>query len=334
MHRARLPITSISLLLLQLLFSGTVLAEDSRTEAVAMLERAAKAISFQPSDKKPTKISGALEFDDLKDGPSKGAWAFLTGPDNKSRTEIVLPNYRGDTWIEGELKWEQQNSKFTPIRVDQLEQILQLKALLEAAEHAAEFKLHSTKVLDNTTSCVLARSKTANQMLDLCIDSSNGTPLSISFSDITWRLSDYRKVGNGFFPGVLTATYDDRQMVRATVLHIVEDQDPAFLVPPSDVVAEAGPACGFIEEGALLKKISPDYPAVARIARIQGTVIVGAIITKEGKISGLRILQSAGGSLDNAALQAIREWRYKPYNCNGQPVEVKTHITMTFNLSG
>jgi len=85
--------------------------------------------------------------------------------------------------------------------------------------------------------------------------------------------------------------------------------------------------------GNLLQKTVPQYPAIAKAARIQGTVVLQATISKAGGIENLRVV-SGPPMLQQAALDAVRSWRYKPYLLNGDPVEVETTVNVVFNLGG
>jgi protein TonB len=84
--------------------------------------------------------------------------------------------------------------------------------------------------------------------------------------------------------------------------------------------------------GNLLAKTLPQYPAIAKAARIQGIVVLQATISKSGSIQNLRVI-SGPPLLQQAAMDAVRSWRYKPYLLNGEPVEVETTINVVFNLS-
>lgn len=86
-----------------------------------------------------------------------------------------------------------------------------------------------------------------------------------------------------------------------------------------------------LDPGALLHRVDPLYPAIARANRIQGQVTLDAIISKGGTIENLR---AVGGQpmLVPAALDAVKQWRYRPYLLNGSPVEVETHITVIFHI--
>lgn len=75
----------------------------------------------------------------------------------------------------------------------------------------------------------------------------------------------------------------------------------------------------------------PEYPAEARQARLQGTVLIHAVIGKDGSIEDLQLLQGQCW-LAQAAIKSVRQWRYTPYLLNGQPVEVDTTIQAIFNM--
>lgn len=86
-------------------------------------------------------------------------------------------------------------------------------------------------------------------------------------------------------------------------------------------------------EGNLIRKVTPTYPPLAKTARIQGDVVLQAVISKEGNIENLKVM-SGHPMLVQAALDAVRQWKYKPYVLNGEPVVVDTNITVKFNLTG
>jgi protein TonB len=88
---------------------------------------------------------------------------------------------------------------------------------------------------------------------------------------------------------------------------------------------------GEVQEAKLLVRVMPQYPPLARQARIQGIVRLSAIIDKDGKIVELKLLQG-NPLLVDSALAAIGRWRYRPTFLNGQAVEVATWINVDFHL--
>ena len=93
------------------------------------------------------------------------------------------------------------------------------------------------------------------------------------------------------------------------------------------------PRISHMMEGNLIRRVQPEYPPLARSARIQGRVVLSAVISKEGTIENLRVL-AGHPMLVRAAIEAVSQWRYRPYILNGESVEVETRITVNFSLSG
>ncbi len=86
-------------------------------------------------------------------------------------------------------------------------------------------------------------------------------------------------------------------------------------------------------DGYLIRRVQPDYPALAKQARIQGPVELAAVISTEGTIERLHAV-TGHPMLIPAAINAVKQWRYRPYILNGDPIEVDTQITVIFSLGG
>jgi protein TonB len=97
---------------------------------------------------------------------------------------------------------------------------------------------------------------------------------------------------------------------------------------PKKVNISAGVAVGM-----LIQKTQPVYPPIAKAARVSGTVVLQATISKSGMIEGLRVV-SGPAMLQQAAMDAVKTWRYKPYLLNNEPVEVETTVNVIFTLGG
>ena len=106
---------------------------------------------------------------------------------------------------------------------------------------------------------------------------------------------------------------------------------PVAPPPPATVVRTFRTST--MQEGNLIRRVQPAYPSLARAARIQGPVVLEAVISKAGVIENLRVL-SGHPMLAPAAIDAVSQWRYLPYILNNEPVEVETQITVNFVLGG
>jgi protein TonB len=88
-----------------------------------------------------------------------------------------------------------------------------------------------------------------------------------------------------------------------------------------------------VVEANLIHDVPPQYPAEAGRARIEGTVVLLAVIGIDGSVKDVRV-ENGLPILAQAAIDAVKQWRYKPYMINGEPVEVDSRITINFTLSG
>jgi TonB family protein len=86
-----------------------------------------------------------------------------------------------------------------------------------------------------------------------------------------------------------------------------------------------------IMEKQLISKVTPTYPPIAKKAHVEGTVVLKALIGKDGSMKSLVVL-SGPAMLQNSALDAVRQWKYKPYLLNGEPVEVTTKVNIVYSL--
>jgi protein TonB len=98
--------------------------------------------------------------------------------------------------------------------------------------------------------------------------------------------------------------------------------------PPQRVKLSTG-----VISGLLIRKVAPVYPPLAKQARISGKVVLEAVIGRDGTIRNLRAV-SGHPMLIQSAIEAVRQWRYRPYILDGEPVEVDTQVTINFTLGG
>jgi TonB family protein len=87
-----------------------------------------------------------------------------------------------------------------------------------------------------------------------------------------------------------------------------------------------------VSQGLLLKKVQPEYPKKARKKHVQGSVLMQAVIGKNSDVTDLHVI-SGDELLAPSAVEAVKQWKYKPYLLEGEPVEVETKITVNYVLS-
>ena len=128
-----------------------------------------------------------------------------------------------------------------------------------------------------------------------------------------------------------------------TVIVPSGDAGPVNQQTPSKPAAHASPGApgkalrvrvsAGIAQGMLMTRVNPVYPAEAKKARVQGSVLLHAIITTDGSVQSVDVISSDSPLLSQSAEDAVRQWKYRPYLLNGDPVEVDTQITVNFTLA-
>ena len=108
---------------------------------------------------------------------------------------------------------------------------------------------------------------------------------------------------------------------------------PAPPPPPSVPVARAPVRVGGdVKAPALIERVQPEYPEIARRARVEGVVILEAVVDRQGRVEEVRVLRSIP-LLDRAAVDAVRHWRYSPLLVSGQPESFIVTVTINFSVS-
>ncbi len=105
------------------------------------------------------------------------------------------------------------------------------------------------------------------------------------------------------------------------------------LPPPPKPTQQRIRVGGNVQSAKMIRQVQPIYPQIAKTAHVQGTVLLHAIISKDGSVQELQYV-SGPPLLMKAAMDAVREWRYQPTLLNGEPVEVETTISVIFTLGG
>jgi protein TonB len=101
---------------------------------------------------------------------------------------------------------------------------------------------------------------------------------------------------------------------------------------PQPIAGVRPPRVSAMMEGNLIHRVEPVYPSIARQVGVQGTVVIRAFISRSGTIERAEVV-SGHPMLTHAAYDAVRQWKYRPYYLNGEPVEVETQVTVNFILN-
>jgi len=156
------------------------------------------------------------------------------------------------------------------------------------------------------------------------------------FGQVTTVFDRTAKMQNRFLPLTLQVLDGERKLFSANVETVngMSSSD-SVLVPAKDAQildTEKQRLDEKVTQGSLVKKLMPSYPLAAKNDREQGTVVLDATIGTDGKVHDPEVVVSPWPYLTSAAIDAVSQWRYKPYVVDGNPVEVETTITVIFAL--
>jgi TonB family protein len=127
-------------------------------------------------------------------------------------------------------------------------------------------------------------------------------------------------------PSDVTITYRDKIAIKAhvTELTALKPSDTPYVPNVTDVP---------IVDGQVLSRANPSFPIGAKLSHSSGLVILTALITKDGKVSGLDVVSSPSSTLSKSAMEAAKKWTYTPYKRDGQPTEAEETITVDFSFT-
>jgi protein TonB len=108
---------------------------------------------------------------------------------------------------------------------------------------------------------------------------------------------------------------------------------PTSSALPSLPQAPVSPRISIASEANVVYRVLPTYPPIARQIGAQGPVVLHAVISRDGTVESLSVVSSAHPTLNQAALAAVAQWRFRPYLLNGGPVEVEAQITVNFVIA-
>jgi len=174
----------------------------------------------------------------------------------------------------------------------------------------------------------------------LRIETSFGN-LSMQFNDIRMMEGRYLAHRVDFFEGknrLLSATVESVTMIDPTEPALTPDGNAKVFTAQQEkqgtkvVYIDRVRLGSDVASGMLVKKVVPVYPADAKESHVSGTVLLQAIIGRDGAIHDLKVIQAPWPSLAASALQAVSQWKYKPYVLNGEPVEVDTTVNVIYTL--
>lgn len=252
------------------------------------------------------------------------------------RSELEIGSYRQLEWTQnGKLRIARSTSYPLPglRNITEIDRFLDLRFPPETA-----FSKVSKKTLNGIAAfCFDAREPENINVVRECFDAIKKTAIQSAVrtrapSGIGAWFSDYREIDGQLFPGNVRFSpnqHDTQLEVRD--IQVKRNQFNIADLPVSKEFLEFD-TCEDMQPGRLVKRVDPSYPSMAKIAHINGDVIVYSILAKDGSLQGLKILDSSHPILSEAAMEAVKQWRYAPPMCASVPVSVENEVAVRFYM--
>jgi TonB family protein len=337
-NRFCIPIVAIVALLCSF---DSLSNSKTATQTPDLLDQALQHEDIWAAGSPSVDLRAKLELALEKGKVAIGDYTKLWVSPSQSREEINFANFTVTRVHQANGFWQKRNIDYQPEAIFQLERMLNLKSVLKLGAGESLGKIVDKKGGAASITCVeVKRGEQANRKL--CFDQPQGVLVSVDYptqphkqpSEISRiEYSDFAALESRAFPGRIRALSGRKTVAAFTVVKFakVENLNPALF---GDLPgAQFWQTCGDnLQKGKLLNSVHPEYPPDARAKHVQGTVAFFAVIEVDGSLSHIILIHPSAPELENAAFQAISQWRYQPSMCAGVPIRVETVISTDFSL--
>lgn len=330
----------ISVLIASLLIPKCAIAGEKEDKSLALIQKARALSDIEEQGSPPYQITGEVRFFGFAHGEVTGRYSMIWVSDKQFRSELSAPGFTYAFGRTEDKSWRFRASNPLPIRVLQFDRgNAPFRKLYENLRPSAKVRLgiHERRQAGRKVQCIDEEIE-SDMLRSSCIDPESG--LAVSFADrlARYEFSDFQPWGGKQFPTTTRVFDQDHLVVEShfTIQAPTNVTAEAFQPLPGAEIKEAF-SCKEKpqkqdQDGSRIKSVNPIYPLESKNRREEGTVAFHAIISEKGTVDWLQVIRSAGPRLDAAAMEAVRQWQYRPYEVCGHPVEVETEITVNFSL--
>jgi TonB family protein len=316
------------------------LGKGDPSGAESLLTHARKLQNVWSEGTPAVKVRTEIEIVDAKGKTVPGKYLVTWVSPSRWREELEIGDYKRLRVHDGKGYWQKSNLSFQPQIAFQLNPILDFSAALRVGTKQALGKVKSREKNGNPERCVEVKWTAGTERI-LCFDDANGSLVSIEYPrrqdpyalDISKvEYSAFDNLGDKRIPHEVHAFRDRAVVVTAKITDLkpITEEDPGLFAAPTN--SEFWPQCGDIQTPELVNHVFPKYPTSAKMHGEQGRVVFYAVIETDGTLSHLMPIERLTPTLESAAADAIRQWRYKPAACGSTPIRVETSIPVDFWL--
>ncbi len=247
--------------------------------------------------------------------------------------KIVMGDFQQIEIRSGERQYTSRNLSFTPARIGELISLLQF-----AEDHEGLLAKQQKERVKNGVRmvCIRVETEVTGKAHEVCISSASPEILSDEWQEPPderrrEQYSDYFDFGLHRYPRKLQLLVNGIKVIAATVDNLTATSfDQTLLVAPKGAIERR--QCADMRHPIPVKTPDPMYPKSASQNKLMGDTTVAMTVLTDGSVSNIQLVNSAGHSMDDATLQTLRSWRFKPAMCGAEPVVADIEVIVSFRL--
>jgi TonB family protein len=311
---------------------GSAEAGESKQEKGWAILQQGGEVPLNRTRASPYRLEASFTFARPDSEAIRGSYKLTWISAERWRREISVSNFQELAVGGKNKKWIQRSLAVQPLLVHRLNSAVEFLQSLGLDEGDKVTKVSEQKRNGSTLQCVASKSSLGLERT-FCFDPGTGALASVHNGAWLFEYSEAQKHGARLVPTRIRVSEDGRLRVQVEVEHI-GDPNPAddglFAAPAH---AQEWADCEKPLTGKLVQRVAPEYPDRARQSHQEGTVVLYDVISTDGRLESIKIIQTAGAALDQAAMDAVKQWKYAPTTCAGVPIRVEGEIQVNFELA-
>ena len=266
--------------------------------------------------------------------PEEGHLTLKWKDKNQWWRRVAMGNFEQIDIKNGEMLYTLRSTGFTPVRIGELLSLLQFPG---TSEGLTVTKKKERKENGVEMTCLRVEGESRGKHHDLCINSVSQEILRNEWQEPpdekrVEEYSDYREFEGRRYASRLQLLVNGMKVLTATVVNIASTPfEPALLVPPKGAIERR--KCEGWKHAIPMKTPDPAYPKSASENRMMGDTTVAMTVQIDGSVSDIQLIGSAVRSMDEATLQTLKSWRFRPAMCGTQPVVSDIEVVVSFRLN-
>lgn len=316
------------------LFSAQNLFSAANDAALQLLTGAEQQGNLFRDDRSPLRLE--VSFVTQQAVPTQGHLSWRWAAKDRWWRKVSLSDFQQVEIRNGEKLYTIRNMPFTPFRVGELISLLQFAPSSTPGSLAVK-KARQHIENDKDITCMQVKGEEdPHQPREFCIDSTSRDIISVDWKEPPdevrrEQFSDYFEFDAHRYPKRLELVVNGSKVVSATIDELtVAALEERFLVPPQGAIERR--QCTGMKHASPVSTPDPIYPKSAKENRMGGDTIVAMTVLTDGSVTDIHLIGTSARSLDEASLNTLRKWKFKPGMCGAEPVVSDIQVVVSFRI--